>query len=145
MDTNDLRADIYDESTRIGIEAAFGQEEAEYLMIKRSRLYFDEIIRQSALGKEGARCLLRNLATAYPLLGTAMFEVGDILEKRGKTMGKALNKGRGVIYFHIDHSRYPHPDQGTFIFCICALELKNTYNALINIKPSPFYEISRRD
>ena len=85
-----------------------------------------------------SRNLLRNGRFPHKVMGTALFEVGEILGSRGNVGSKSLQTG-GAVYAHVERS---DGQQGKFRFQMRAFRLKNT--RMLGQSSSPFFEISRK-
>lgn len=87
-----------------------------------------------------SRTLLRNGQFPHKVMGTALFEVGEILGSRGNVGSKSLQTG-GAVYAHIERCREDGA-HGKFRFQLRALKLKNAQN--FGMTSSPFFEMSRK-
>ena len=87
-----------------------------------------------------SRDLLRNGQFPHKVMGTALFEVGEILGSRGNVGSKSLQTG-GAVYAHIERCR-EDGQKGTFFFELRASKLKNMQS--FGKTSSPFYEILRK-
>jgi len=89
-----------------------------------------------------SRALLRGGKFPHRVMGTALFEVGEIVGSRGNIGSKSLQTG-GAVYAHIERCREDGAN-GTFSFQIRAFKLKNTYTGLLSKTSSPFFEVLRK-
>ena len=87
-----------------------------------------------------SRKLLRNGKFPHKVMGTALFEVGEILGARGNVGSKSLQTG-GAVYAHIERCR-EDGEKGTFRFQLRAFRLKNVQG--FGKTSSPFFEMLRR-
>ena len=87
-----------------------------------------------------SRKLLRNGQFPHRVMGTALFEVGEILGSRGNVGSKSLQTG-GAVYAHIERCR-DDGLKGKFKFQLRALRLKNVYG--ITGTSSPCFELLRK-
>jgi len=71
-------------------------------------------------------------------MGSAVFEIGDILGSRGSTKAKKLKKG-GILYARI--SKAPPRSAGKLALCLQGIKLKNV-DGLFG-KSDPFFEVRR--
>lgn len=89
-----------------------------------------------------SRALLRKGQFPHRVMGTALFEVGEVLGSRGNVGSKSLQTG-GVIYAQIERCR-DDGEQGKFSFQLRAFDLKNTHTKLMGMLSCPFYELLRK-
>jgi len=89
-----------------------------------------------------SRALLRKGEFPHRVMGTALFEVGEILGSRGNVGSKQLQKG-GAVYAHIERCK-DNGEQGKFCFQLRAFDLKNTYKLMKGMVSSPFFELLRK-
>jgi hypothetical protein len=87
-----------------------------------------------------SRNLLRNGQFPHRVMGTALFEVGEILGSRGNVGSKSLQTG-GAVYAHVERCR-EDGQKGKFRFQLRALRLKNVYG--ITGTSSPYFELLRK-
>eukprot|EP00529_Nitzschia_sp_RCC80_P010712 CAMPEP_0113509784 /NCGR_PEP_ID=MMETSP0014_2-20120614/37765_1 /TAXON_ID=2857 /ORGANISM="Nitzschia sp." /LENGTH=620 /DNA_ID=CAMNT_0000405647 /DNA_START=382 /DNA_END=2244 /DNA_ORIENTATION=+ /assembly_acc=CAM_ASM_000159 len=87
-----------------------------------------------------SRKLLRNGQFPHRVMGTALFEVGEILGSRGNVGSKSLQTG-GAVYAHIERCR-DDGLKGKFKFQLRGLRLKNVYG--ITGTSSPYFELLRK-
>lgn len=87
-----------------------------------------------------SRNLLRNGQFPHRVMGTALFEVGEILGSRGNVGSKSLQTG-GAVYAHIERSR-EDGQKGKFRFQLRAFRLKNSQS--FGNTSSPFFEMLRK-
>jgi hypothetical protein len=87
-----------------------------------------------------SRNLLRNGQFPHRVMGTALFEVGEILGSRGNVGSKSLQTG-GAVYAHIERCR-EDGEKGKFRFQMRAFRLKNCQN--LGRTSSPFFELLRK-
>ena len=76
----------------------------------------------------------------HRVMGTALFEVGEILGSRGNVGSKGL-QGGGAVYAHIERGR-EDGQKGKLHFQLRAFRLKNTHG--LGKTSSPFYEMLRK-
>ena len=72
-------------------------------------------------------------------MGTALFEVGEVVGKRGNVASKSLQTG-GAVYVHIERS-CDDGTQGRFLLQLRGLNISNTQTLG---KASPFFELYRK-
>ena len=89
---------------------------------------------------ESNRNLMRKGKLPHKVMGTALFEVGQIIGSRGNVASKSLQTG-GVLYAHIERSR-PDGALGTFDLQLRGLNLKNL--RVMGSKSNPFFELFRK-
>lgn len=89
---------------------------------------------------ESTRNLVRAGKLPHKVMGTALFEVGQILGARGNVASKSLQTG-GVLYAHVERSREDGA-HGTMRFQLKGLNLTNGRS--LGRKSSPFYELYRK-
>merc|ERR1711907_225635 len=89
-----------------------------------------------------SRALLRKGQFPHRVMGTALFEVGEILGSRGNVGSKSLQTG-GAIYAHIERCR-EDGEKGKFRFQLRAFELKNMQTSLVGMTSCPFFELLRK-
>jgi hypothetical protein len=87
-----------------------------------------------------SRNLLRNGQFPHRVMGTALFEVGEILGSRGNVGSKSLQTG-GAVYAHIERSK-EDGEGGKLRFQLRAFRLKNLQS--LGSKSSPFFEMLRK-
>jgi hypothetical protein len=87
-----------------------------------------------------SRNLLRNGQFPHRVMGTALFEVGEILGSRGNWGSKSLQTG-GAVYAHIERCR-EDGERGKFLFKLRAFRLKNAQS--LGMTSSPFFELLRK-
>jgi hypothetical protein len=73
-------------------------------------------------------------------MGTALFEVGQILGARGNVVSKSLQTG-GILYAHVERSREDGA-HGMMRFQLRGLNLTNARS--LGRKSSPFFELYRK-
>lgn len=78
----------------------------------------------------------------HVVMGTALFEVGEILGKRGNTMSKKLQNKAGTLTIHIDKAR--NIDQSQTPTCYFQLCAKNLINMNALRKSSPYYQMYQK-
>ena len=83
----------------------------------------------------------RSNETKSAPMGSAVFDVPEILGTRGATKAKRIPATGGTIYAHV---RKAITDLGVFRLLLSASQLKNTEGFTNLRKSDPFYEISRR-
>mmetsp|Transcript_21174 Transcript_21174/g.60443 ORF Transcript_21174/g.60443 Transcript_21174/m.60443 type:complete len:609 (-) Transcript_21174:327-2153(-) len=87
-----------------------------------------------------SRVLLRNGQFPHKVMGTALFEVGEILGSRGNVGAKSLQSG-GAVYSHIE--RCPENGaQGKLQLQLRGIRLKNTQK--FPFTSCPYYEMLRK-
>jgi hypothetical protein len=86
------------------------------------------------------RNLLRNGQFPHRVMGTALFEVGEILGARGNVGSKSLQTG-GAVYSHVERCR-EDGQKGKFVLQMRGLKMKNTQH--FGQTSSPFYELLRK-
>jgi hypothetical protein len=84
--------------------------------------------------------LLRKGKFPHRVMGTALFEVGEVLGSRGNVGSKSLQTG-GAVYAHIERTR-EDGEKGKLHFQLRAFRLKNVQN--FGISSSPFFELFRK-
>jgi len=89
-----------------------------------------------------SRALLRKGEFPHRVMGTALFEVGELLGSRGNVGSKSLQTG-GAIYANIERCR-EDGEQGKFCFQLRAFDLKNTHSKLLGRTSCPFFELLRK-
>ena len=87
-----------------------------------------------------SRNLLRNGQFPHRVMGTALFEVGEILGSRGNCGSKSLQTG-GAVYAHIERCR-EDGQKGKLRFQLRAFRLKNMQS--LGKTSSPFFEMLRK-
>ncbi len=89
-----------------------------------------------------SRALLRKGQFPHRVMGTALFEVGEILGARGNVVSKSLQTG-GAIFAAIERCR-EDGEQGKFRLQMRAFGLKNTHKMITGMASSPFFELLRK-
>lgn len=89
---------------------------------------------------ESTRNLLKNGKLQHKVMGTALFEVGEVLGQRGNVASKSLQTG-GAVYVHIERSRNDGT-QGSVILQLRGLNVSNVQT--LGRKASPFFELYRK-
>lgn len=89
---------------------------------------------------ESTRNLLRAGKLPHKVMGTALFEVGQVLGARGNVASKSLQTG-GVLYAHVERTRTDGA-HGKMKFQLRGLSLTNTRS--LGRKCSPFFELYRK-
>jgi hypothetical protein len=89
---------------------------------------------------ESTRNLLRAGTLTHKVMGTALFEVGQILGARGNVSSKSLQTG-GILYAHVERSREDGA-HGIMRFQLRGLNLANSRS--LGRKSSPFFELYRK-
>jgi hypothetical protein len=84
--------------------------------------------------------LLRSGPFRHKVMGTALFEVGEVLGSRGNVRSKSLQTG-GAVYAHIEKTT-ENGENGKLHFQLRALRLKNYQS--FGKKSSPFFELFRK-
>jgi hypothetical protein len=87
-----------------------------------------------------SRNLLRNGKFPHRVMGTALFDVGEILASRGNVGSKSLQTG-GSVYAHIERNQ-ESGKKGKFQFQLRAFKLRNMQKFATT--SSPFFELSRK-
>jgi hypothetical protein len=83
--------------------------------------------------------LLRAGKLLHKVMGTALFEVGEVLGQRGNVASKSLQTG-GAVYVHIERS-LDDGIQGLLLFQLRGRNISNTHTLG---KASPFFELCRK-
>ena len=89
---------------------------------------------------ESTRNLLRAGKLPHKVMGTALFEVGEVLGSRGNLVSKSLQTG-GALYVHVERSRQDGP-KGSMKFQLRGLSFSNRQT--LGRKSSPFFELFRK-
>jgi len=89
-----------------------------------------------------SKLLLRKGKFPHRVMGTAIFEVGELLGSRGNVGSKSLQSG-GAIYAHVERCR-DEGEQGKLCFQLRAYGLKNTHSKIMGMSSSPFFELLRK-
>lgn len=84
------------------------------------------------------RDLYRTGRLPHKVMGTALFEVGEMLAARGNVVSKSLQTG-GAIYAHLERSR-DFAEMGNVRLQLQGVNLSNTHL----FKSSPFFEMYRK-
>jgi hypothetical protein len=87
-----------------------------------------------------SKTLLRNGQFPHTVMGTALFEVGEILGSRGNVGSKLLQTG-GAVYVNIERCREDGA-KGKLRFQLRATKLKN--QASLGKTSNPFFEMLRK-
>jgi Copine/C2 domain len=87
-----------------------------------------------------SRELMRNGKFPHKVMGTALFEVGQILGTRGNVGSKKLQMA-GAIYVNIERS-IPEGDSGKILLQLRGIKLKNCQT--LGRVSSPYYELYRK-
>jgi Copine/C2 domain len=87
-----------------------------------------------------SRALMREGNFPHKVMGTALFEVGQILGARGNVGSKSL-QGGGALYVNIERS-IPEGDSGKILLQLRGIKLKNCQT--LGRVSSPFYELYRK-
>ena len=93
------------------------------------------------IASESTRNLHKAGMLAHKVMGTALFEVGQVLGSRGNTASKSFQTG-GVLYAHIERSRLDGA-KGYFHLQLRGLSLRNL--RMLGRKSSPFFELYRKE
>jgi C2 domain len=88
---------------------------------------------------ESSRNLLKTGKLPHKVMGTALFEVGEVIGQRGNVASKSLQTG-GAVYVHIERSS-DEGTQGTLLLQLRGLNISNTQTLG---KASPFFELYRK-
>lgn len=89
---------------------------------------------------DSQRDLYKTGRLPHKVMGTALFEVGELLAARGNVMSKSLQTG-GAIYVHLERS-LDEGESGSITFLFEGVDLANTQRQLR--KASPFFEMYRK-
>lgn len=89
---------------------------------------------------ESTRNLLRAGKLPHKVMGTALFEVGQILGARGNLASKSLQTG-GVLFAHLERSRTDGA-HGTMRFQLRGINLTNTRS--LGRKSNPVFTLYRK-
>lgn len=95
---------------------------------------------QAITGDASNRSLLRNGKFPHKIMGTALFEVGEVLGGRGNMRSKSLQTG-GAVYVHIERCS-AEGDKGRLRFQLKGRKLRNVQT--VGKKSSPFFELYRK-
>ena len=106
----------------------------------RQLAQMDAHSQQAITGDASNRSLLRNGKFPHKIMGTALFEVGDVVGGRGNVRSKSLQTG-GAVYVHIERCS-SDGDKGSMRIQLKGKKLHNVQS--IGKKSSPFYELYRR-
>lgn len=87
-----------------------------------------------------SRALMRDGNFPHKVMGTALFEVGQILGSRGNVGSKLLQTG-GALYVNIEKS-VAQGDSGKILLQLRGIKLKNCQS--LGRTSSPFYELYRK-
>jgi hypothetical protein len=90
---------------------------------------------------EGARDLLRAGTLPHKVMGTALFDVAQILGSRGNVASKSLQTG-GALYAFVERSRSDARSLGVMNFQLQGRGFTN--RRPIGFKSSPFFELYRK-
>lgn len=90
-------------------------------------------------GDASNRKLLRNGKFPHKIMGTALFEVGEVLGGRGNMRSKSLQTG-GAVYVHIERCTVDG-EKGKMKLKLQGRQLTNTHTLG---RSSPFYELYRK-
>lgn len=104
--------------------------------LARMDLHSQTIITKNA----GTRELMRRGNFPHKVMGTALFEVGQILGSKGNVGSKSLQTG-GAIYAHIERCN-THGTKGQVVFQLQARKLQNAQG--IGRTSSPFFELCKK-
>lgn len=113
--------------------AATSKSEAE---LSRMDLHSQAVITKNA----GTRELMRKGTFPHKVIGTALFEVGEILGSKGNVRSKSLQTG-GAVFAHIERCS-TNASVGQLNFQLQSLKLHNVQS--LGRTSSPFYELYRR-
>jgi len=89
---------------------------------------------------ESTRDLLRAGKLPHKVMGTALFEVGQILGAKGNRASKSLQTG-GVLFAHVERSR-SDGSHGLMKFQLRGIDLTNTRS--LGRKSNPFFTLYRK-
>ena len=95
---------------------------------------------RAIIANEEAQGRIRDGRLPHKRMGTALFEVGQILGSRGNVASKALQNG-GVIYAHIESIQ---ADGSLGIMNLQLQGLNFTSRQIMGRRSNPFYELYRR-
>lgn len=108
---------------------------------KENKLQLNDAVKNlNVVCDASSRDLLRNGKYPHRVMGTALFEVGDILAAKGNVGSKKLQSG-GTIYAQIERSREAGK-KGQFKFKLRAFKLRNVQK--FGSTSSPFFELARK-
>jgi len=88
-----------------------------------------------------SRSLMRDGKFPHKVMGTALFEVGQILGSRGNVGRKSLQTG-GEVYVHIERCASDEGTTGRCLLQLRAMRLSNVQT--LGRTSSPFYELYRK-
>lgn len=94
----------------------------------------------SIAATDSQRDLYKTGRLPHKVMGTALFEVGELLAARGNVMSKSLQTG-GAIYVHLERSR-DEGQMGNMTLQFEGSDLANTQRHLR--RASPFFEMYRK-
>lgn len=89
---------------------------------------------------KGARDLLRAGTLPHKIMGTALFDVGQILGSRGNVASKSLQTG-GALYAFVERSPSDAGAFGVMHFQLQGLGFTNLRT--MGLRSSPFFELHR--
>lgn len=113
---------------------------AKHVGVKESKLAKQSSVEGAKLtSSDETRELLRTGQLPHTVMGTALFELGEVMGARGNIASKSLQTG-GAIYVHLERSR-PTGDTSLLNFQLRGLRLPN--NHVIG-KINPFFELYRK-
>lgn len=107
----------------------------------RQLAQMDAHTQQAITGDASNRSLLRNGKFPHKIMGTALFEVGEVLGGRGNVRSKSLQTG-GAVYVHIERCSSGTNSGASMRIQLKGKKLHNVHG--IGKKSSPFYEIYRK-
>jgi hypothetical protein len=88
-----------------------------------------------------SRALMRDGRFPHKVMGTALFEVGQLLGSRGNASSKSLQTG-GAVYVHMERCSTDTRETAKCLLQLRALSLQNVHT--LGRTSSPFYEIYRK-
>ncbi|CAB9526804.1 Copine-6 [Seminavis robusta] len=106
----------------------------------RQLAQMDAHSQQAITGDASNRNLLRNGKFPHKIMGTALFEVGEVIGGRGNMRSKSLQTG-GAVYVHIERCS-AEGEKGRLRFQLRGRKLHNVQS--IGKKSSPFFELYRK-
>jgi hypothetical protein len=106
----------------------------------RQLAQMDAHSQQAITGDASNRNLLRNGKFPHKIMGTALFEVGEVIGGRGNMRSKSLQTG-GAVYVHIERCS-ADGETGRLRFQLKGRKLHNVQS--IGKRSSPFFELYRK-
>jgi len=105
----------------------------------RQLAQMDAHTQQAITGDASNRNLLRDGKFPHKIMGTALFEVGEVLGGRGNMRSKSLQTG-GAVYVHIERCS----SEGTKGAMRLQIKGRKLHNLQSIGKSSPFFELYRK-